>query len=941
MAQNNESPISVKSHYSNGEVRLRWFVNDADLWATANEVGYTIERMTFTSNGNPLNYADSEDSKVTLVTNYMPKSESEFDSGNLAQNTFAQNAKELLYNDDFRNDPLQTQDVSLEAAVMAHEKKDTRHFFSMMTAEMDFEAACALGMAYIDNTIEPNKEYIYTISISQDDTTVSNVIDEEYFDGIILEDGSIEQPTDPFGIWNKENSGTSIYKSLIHVSGHHGLRLRNGIESSMTYTNDLAVGNYQDLKLSFYLTPFKLSDGESLDIEISYDGGSTYEIIHTLTLGVELTHNLRQFHELTSTLSNPTDNVRIRMQAHGSANNESFNFDDFKISASQNAIDFIEIDFNNFDDGFGIWNDGGHHCLIFDVPYANSPINCLLFRNNIGAVTTDNLDLTGVSQLQFSLSAYSTSFEDGEYFELFYSSDEGATFESIQKWVAGTDFNNGIRLSEIVEFENVEFNESCQLRIEAHASDNQDRLYLDDLQIISISGVEEDNSDPIIAHEMTDTDEDQSLAEVNLLEVVGAENQATVKWDITGDASNYTSYNIERSEDNVNFQKVNDIPYVFATTESKRPDAATFKDILPDNTTTYYYRVCGKSSFGYTGPPSNVIEVVGVSPKLTYEGIINDELVTREYSTRIDSFSHDGANDNVILHWSELPASIASEVTGFDIYKSKNIDGPYGKLTDNPIAGNSTSYIDTDPANAAYYMMTAYDQNAHEYPSLPEMVQLPDSIPPAVPNINQNISVDSIFICVRAEDHRQNQSEESMPIGMPRPDIHGPNAPLLSSVNSTPDGIAIKWQYSASSDASKHVLQRKMTDSPNWVDLVTIKSGDEDDYTTDGSEPSYIDSAFVDITQYEYRLIVHDDAFNQSSSKPFKITPNKKMVTDERIENLEINMQTENVYTDPYVEAQLASLSKAGWDIGRYKSLDYDYPTSKSSRFTEPCREVI
>jgi len=144
-------------------------------------------------------------------------------------------------------------------------------------------------------------------------------------------------------------------------------------------------------------------------------------------------------------------------------------------------------DFENFELGWGIWNDGGADARrnIIDAPYANSPSYCILIRDNTSTsnISTDVLDLSAYSQVNVSFSFIAHSMEVNEDFFLEVSTDNGSTFSIVESWVSGTDFENSVR-----EFPSVDLNDfsaTTIIRFRCDASSNADRIYLDD---ISISG---------------------------------------------------------------------------------------------------------------------------------------------------------------------------------------------------------------------------------------------------------------------------------------------------------------------------------------------------------------------------------------------------------------------------------------------------------------------
>lgn len=162
------STIMANSAYVDGKIRLRWMATEMSIWEHALKVGYTIERITVAENGNYLSKNERLDSYVRLEENYLPKSLSELEAAtsNANQGTLAN----ILVNDTNTQESIMgvgAGEQTLAKAVEQKNMRDIRYFYSHVLAEKSFELACAMGMAYEDNTIEANKEYTYLITLSQ------------------------------------------------------------------------------------------------------------------------------------------------------------------------------------------------------------------------------------------------------------------------------------------------------------------------------------------------------------------------------------------------------------------------------------------------------------------------------------------------------------------------------------------------------------------------------------------------------------------------------------------------------------------------------------------------------------------------------------------------------------------------------------------------------
>ena len=144
------------------------------------------------------------------------------------------------------------------------------------------------------------------------------------------------------------------------------------------------------------------------------------------------------------------------------------------------------IDSNSFELGWGIWNDGGWHARRngTDAAFANSQPICIRLRNGTSesTMTTNNLDLSGYSEVSIDFNYVSDGMENGDDFWLQYSADGGVNFSTLETWTVDTDFTNGIRVYETISV-NESFTTISQFRFRCDATNSSDRVYLDDVEI--------------------------------------------------------------------------------------------------------------------------------------------------------------------------------------------------------------------------------------------------------------------------------------------------------------------------------------------------------------------------------------------------------------------------------------------------------------------------
>ncbi|MEM8523470.1 MAG: S8 family serine peptidase [Bacteroidota bacterium] len=149
--------------------------------------------------------------------------------------------------------------------------------------------------------------------------------------------------------------------------------------------------------------------------------------------------------------------------------------------------DCSTLDNNDFEGGLGIWNLGGNDARrnSSDSNFANSGSFCVRLRDNSGASSsmfTDDINAAAYDQLEVSFSYIVTSFESNEDFFLEISTNGGSSYSVVESWVVGTDFQNDVRENETVTV-SANLTASTRLRIRCDASNNGDRLFIDDVVI--------------------------------------------------------------------------------------------------------------------------------------------------------------------------------------------------------------------------------------------------------------------------------------------------------------------------------------------------------------------------------------------------------------------------------------------------------------------------
>jgi len=145
----------------------------------------------------------------------------------------------------------------------------------------------------------------------------------------------------------------------------------------------------------------------------------------------------------------------------------------------------VVINSEDFENGWGIWIDGGVDSYRNNYTiYASSGSYTIRLRDNTSksVMTTDNLDLSNYEEIIVDFHYYPKEMETGEDFWLQVSTDGGNSYSTIKTWAKGTDFDNDAGYTESVTMTGT-FTSTTKIRFRVDASVNNDRVYFDDVTI--------------------------------------------------------------------------------------------------------------------------------------------------------------------------------------------------------------------------------------------------------------------------------------------------------------------------------------------------------------------------------------------------------------------------------------------------------------------------
>lgn len=428
----------------------------------------------------------------------------------------------------------------------------------------------------------------------------------------------------------------------------------------------------------------------------------------------------------------------------------------------------------------------------------------------------------------------------------------------------------------------------------------------------------EDERYDVFGHTVVNTDKELTIPIVSILDTESGPSTISLLIDENIHKNYYSSYYIERSDDGVNFLRLNKEPYFFVGPDTEDinnqdPNAeenleiasyrsAVYVDSVADYN-TYFYRVIGVSSLGQMSSPSIAVPAKAKKAKM-------------DFICRIDSISYDEEEDNVIVQFPNLSTDIRDNLLGFQVFRSVFHDGPFDLLNDELISSDGQSFTDIDPLLSGYYVLIAWDKEGYEYRTYSKLMQLPDEVPPPVPVIEDAIyvqdekvkiswdqvfaqdlngyyiyfangrngtynpinssphanteilhdfevgmEIDSIYFKVAAVDKRGNISDSSEPFGIRRPGKYGAASPVIHSINpytKGSSGMVLAFSFSPDSDVKYHKLQRRTASNATWTDIKRIYNHEQEEYKQGPEQETFIDSTYLHNEELEYRLMVVD-----------------------------------------------------------------------------------
>lgn len=201
----------------------------------------------------------------------------------------------------------------------------------------------------------------------------------------------------------------------------------------------------------------------------------------------------------------------------------------------------ITFDSENFESGYGLWNDGGSDCVRSTTrPIQGARSVYLRDNTSTSVLTTDALNLSSLEELTVDFSYYPYSMENGEDFWL--QVNNGSGFQTVKTWTSGTDFSNNSLYNESVTITAAGgFGTNVQIRFRCDASANSDYVHLDN---IVLGGCQSNGARVIIRNDSRETtvfEADELADEGMVVDYQVFPNPATGHFNVRIDEEGYTA----------------------------------------------------------------------------------------------------------------------------------------------------------------------------------------------------------------------------------------------------------------------------------------------------------------------------------------------------------------------------------------------------------------
>lgn len=230
-----------------------------------------------------------------------------------------------------------------------------------------------------------------------------------------------------------------------------------------------------------------------------------------------------------------------------------------------------------------------------------------------------------------------------------------------------------------------------------------------------------DNSGKVLAAGYSDfhsTSESESFPVVKFSTVVQKDQTCNLSFPFLEFRTNYGAYTIEKSIDGKNFFRTNKLPLVpVVLNQAEKNQLFCYSDSLQTSDSVVFYRLCGLSYFGFSGPYSPVVKVF-IIRKLEIQ-VTWDSLLANQYG-EINGYYRIGGMEH-------FPTGLYAEI------QKRKSDVGYSFISTNMVKSNALHFTDRVSGDAAYYRIKVFANGYDTIYSTENFVQVPDRLPPAIP----------------------------------------------------------------------------------------------------------------------------------------------------------------------------------------------------------------
>ncbi len=151
----------------------------------------------------------------------------------------------------------------------------------------------------------------------------------------------------------------------------------------------------------------------------------------------------------------------------------------------------VELAYSTFEDGWGVWTDGGADCFLYTSgTYSYEGNNSAGIQDNSGVASsfylTNGIDVhnPGFVQIdvEFHYYAYSMDNSSEDFWVQYY---DGSTWHTVATYARSIDFENDVFYSTTVSIDELDYNfpTGMKVRFMCDASGNKDDVYIDNIRI--------------------------------------------------------------------------------------------------------------------------------------------------------------------------------------------------------------------------------------------------------------------------------------------------------------------------------------------------------------------------------------------------------------------------------------------------------------------------